>query len=217
MKLIIYSVCVLIQSISCVASEQTAKAISIVNFSNADFSAMNNSGEMVLSGIGETYNDEYGNSYDTLNHYYTNMELKNALICITDLVSSELSSLGYAPIQQSDKKHSIYNINMYYNDSIDRYGNVLISFFYSNNNLNIEKFCCNKQSYFIYPCKLGVWHKERGFKVLEIPKIEYVQINEIYFKDDFMVVRGFDKNYKYLSVVLSIENGYFGERIKHPL
>ncbi len=177
--------------------EQTATPLTIFSLKESEsFEAMNKRGEFIL------FESEWYRNECFCNYYYSNIDLQKAKICISDIINDELNQLGFEPVSLRYNNSPDYSISLTYPNPLDQYGNVLVTFAHK-----AEKDIDGN-----FPRKLGVWQKDRGFRLIEVPKIEYV--NLVWSLDETLVVTGREKpNTSRKSVViLSLKEGYFGER-----
>ncbi|HEY4832142.1 MAG TPA: hypothetical protein VIH61_06235 [Waddliaceae bacterium] len=159
-------------------------------------------------------------TYGIMDCYYSSVDLLGEKIHLTKVITDALIQLRFTPIWSTILEESsfkqVWGSEYFANYNIvpifggwgavnpkcmDDFGNVLVSFSHDG-----PKDHSNKN-----PNKLGVWHKDRGFKFLPIPGIGSVK--RVFLESNRLIVLGLDETLTIERfVVLSIADGFWGER-----
>lgn len=133
----------------------------------------------IINSQGEFLLQKYDRFDDACNYYYSNLQMQGAKISLSEAVNEALSELGFEPINRMDDRKPSFQI--YPASDIDDSGHVFLSFQYNQKDISGD-----------YARQIGVWHKDKGFQHLKIPKLEYV--SHIVLNKNHLLVFGHDKS-----------------------
>lgn len=175
---------------------------------------VNNNLEMIWrEGISTQIND--GTYLGRKVYFYLDNNMDGEARNITDEIGEQLLALGYSPKSFSTPKDCKpwdcdcileYNLELFSEEKIDKYGNVLLYFTYEDPLYNVKVYGSNQ-----WLKGLGVWNKNYGFKIIG-PQGGYIQI--VMKTKDYLSIETREKNNHSKIIVFSIKDGYWGERIQ---
>ena len=202
---IVTAMAIVFFSCSCYADKEPIDTMFHVEATKISMLSMNENGEIAWHAVN-------GN----LHLFYSSTSLGGEIIDVTEVVGCSLFQMGYKPKEwriegkcgsQECKyflDYQIYSANYgryESNEFMDSSGNIFVTFIYDG--LKIE----NTESGY-RPNKLGVWNKNFGFKILNIPEIE--EVISITKKGDYLFIYGRDASRtKETVAVVSFADGFW--------
>ena len=219
-NLILYSASLSLFIGSCYAENVSQQILEPLFF----FESSNETNNLEMQGL--SINDKHdiffrNGPHNHISYFYSNFNMLGEAVNITEFVNNHLLQIGYKPISwyaitEPKPWESSYRLNygVYpssWPKNIDGFGNVLLTFSYDGCKRSINR-SVGQDTWLEH--KLGVWHKDFGFKVLVIHEIS--DVLKTFVEGDYLFVQGFDETHNHEKLaVISIADGYWGER-KQP-